>query len=1112
MADIFVSYTSSDRDWAQWIGQELETLGHAPHLHEWEIPAGGNIAAWMEQRHNNADHILCVVSKDYLTKDYSSWERQSAQWAAASKRPNFALPVFVEECEAPTLLGPFKRCDLFGLSEEDARARIETYLAPAAKPSGPARFPGADKSVQGKLARPETVAFPGRRAALSNIPIAVPLHFLGRDDALQAIDAALKRYEGRVAITALHGLRGVGKTTLAAAYAERHRGDYRATWWIRAQTSRRMRADLVSLGVRLGWVAADEKEEPALDKVRERLRDEGEGLLLIYDNAIDAASLKPYLPPGGAARVLVTSNAHAWRGVAAPVEIRLWPKEIGADYLIARTGRDDERAGAQALSEALGGLPLAHEQAAAYCERLDMSLAEYARRLETTPTKLLDAERDAPAEYHDRLTVAKTFALAIDEAAKLHPAAEPLIVHAALLAPEPIPLFLFSEGREKFGEPLASQLADDGLDEALAALRAFALIDRETIVDERDPAIATETIRLHRLVRTVAAGRLQGEAAEAARRVLIEAMAAVYPRDRSSMTRFLAARAAARRARSRWSAAMRSRRAARKGQRRSAGSAWLLPAWGARGLCAGAAALRARAGDPREGARPRASRYGGEPQQPRPSCFRTRATSRARGRFSSARWRSAKRRSAPSIPTPPRASTTSPSASGPGRLRRRAAAVRARAGDLREGARPRASDHRDEPQQPRPPASGAGRPRRRAAALSSARWRSARRCSAPTIPIPRRASTTSPSCFRPRATSRARGRSTSARWRSTRRRSAPTIRIPRPSLNNLACLLQAQGDLAAARPLFERALAINEKALGPEHPDTATSLNNLASLLQAQGDLAGARPLLERALAIREKALGPEHPDTAQSLNNLASCFRTRATSRARGRSTSERWRSTRRRSAPSIPTLRRTSTTSRLSASSLRATSPGRDLSTSARWRFARRRSAPSIPLPRRASTTSLSCFRPRATSPALGHCWSGRWRSTKRRSAPSTPRSRRTSTTSPTCFRPKATSRAHGRFHERALAIREKALGPEHPGTATSLNNLATLLLADGDLAGARPLFERALAINERRWGRSTLHGMNLSNLARVLRDLGEFRRPNACSSARPPLAIGRSDQGIR
>ena len=44
--------------------------------------------------------------------------------------------------------------------------------------------------------------------------------------------------------------------------------------------------------------------------------------------------------------------------------------------------------------------------------------------------------------------------------------------------------------------------------------------------------------------------------------------------------------------------------------------------------------------------------------------------------------------------------------------------------------------------------------------------------------------------------------------------------------------LKAQGDLAAARPLYERALAIYEKALGPEHPDTAGSLNNLALLLK----------------------------------------------------------------------------------------------------------------------------------------------------------------------------------------------------------------------------------------------------------------------------------------
>jgi tetratricopeptide (TPR) repeat protein len=94
------------------------------------------------------------------------------------------------------------------------------------------------------------------------------------------------------------------------------------------------------------------------------------------------------------------------------------------------------------------------------------------------------------------------------------------------------------------------------------------------------------------------------------------------------------------------------------------------------------------------------------------------------------------------------------------------------------------------------------------------------------------------------------------------------------SLNNLAHLLQAQGDFAGARPLYERALAIREKTLGPEHPYTAVSLNNLASLLRTQGDLAGARPLYERALAVTEKALGPEHPDTATCLNNLASVLK----------------------------------------------------------------------------------------------------------------------------------------------------------------------------------------------------------------------------------------------
>src|SRR5262249_36499433 len=316
--------------------------------HEWEVKGGDDIYAWMELRHETADRVLCVVSDEYLKAPYSTLERNAALWQAAKNRPGFVLLVAVKPCKLPTLSDHILRCEIFNVPEDAARVRFRDFMTARAKPG--------------------VTAFPGKVFAVSNVPIRVPTHFMGRDDDLAAIETALNRYEGRVAITALHGLRGVGKTALAASSAGRHRGDYRATWWIRAQTEPGMRADLVALGVRLGWVAGDDKEEPALAKVMERLRHEGEGLLLIFDNAMDADVLKPYLPRGGGSQVLVTSNAHTWRGVAAPVEIRLWPKEIGADYLLVRTGREREREAAEDLSETLGGLPLAHEQAAAYCD------------------------------------------------------------------------------------------------------------------------------------------------------------------------------------------------------------------------------------------------------------------------------------------------------------------------------------------------------------------------------------------------------------------------------------------------------------------------------------------------------------------------------------------------------------------------------------------------------------------------------------------------------------------------------------------------------------------------------------------------------------------------
>ena len=92
-------------------------------------------------------------------------------------------------------------------------------------------------------------------------------------------------------------------------------------------------------------------------------------------------------------------------------------------------------------------------------------------------------------------------------------------------------------------------------------------------------------------------------------------------------------------------------------------------------------------------------------------------------------------------------------------------------------------------------------------------------------------------------------------------------------LNAAGTIAETVGRYSEAEPLFQRSLAIMEKALGKDHPDVAASLNNLALLYNAQSKYDQAELLHQHSLAIMEKALGKDHPDVATSLNNLALLF-----------------------------------------------------------------------------------------------------------------------------------------------------------------------------------------------------------------------------------------------
>ncbi|MBK9755921.1 MAG: tetratricopeptide repeat protein [Nannocystis sp.] len=86
-------------------------------------------------------------------------------------------------------------------------------------------------------------------------------------------------------------------------------------------------------------------------------------------------------------------------------------------------------------------------------------------------------------------------------------------------------------------------------------------------------------------------------------------------------------------------------------------------------------------------------------------------------------------------------------------------------------------------------------------------------------------------------------------------------------LNTLGAV---EDDPSKARDLFQRALAIREKVLPPNHPDIGKSRNNLAALAFQAGSYLDALKTWQRVAAIQEQTLGTAHPDLALTLLNLS--------------------------------------------------------------------------------------------------------------------------------------------------------------------------------------------------------------------------------------------------
>ncbi|MCO1577677.1 FxSxx-COOH system tetratricopeptide repeat protein [Crossiella sp. SN42] len=647
-----------------------------------------------------------------------------------------------------------------------------------------------------------------------NVPGRNP-HFTGRDRDLAELGRLL-RARSRVAVHAVRGMGGVGKTQLVLEFCHRHARRFDVVWWISAENPALIPDQLRRLGRELGLEIPPDADE-AVQAVLSRLH----GLrrwLVVFDNAESVADLHPFLP-SGTGRTLVTTRRAGFDAIGGVLDLDTLSRRESTE-LLAKRAPVLSTAQADELAELLGDLPLALEQAAAYLLQSRMPPDEYLSLLRTSPDGLADKGEDGQRRSPDR-SLNTLWTLSLHHLDKHHPQAAQLLALCAYLAPDVIPMNLFTSNAAHLPEPLQTIADKSGLSHVVGVLVDYSLVKRD-----RDHLVVHRLVQLA-VRRHITAAHAGGTDVTHPLSTVFTLLCGDLPDDVYSNPR----------AWPRWRQLLPHVLAALAHQDTihdlsPEDTSWLLDRTGtylqttglpnqARPLLERALAIGEAAHGPNHptvaislGNLAVVLKELGQPDQARPLLERALAIGEAAhgpnhptvaailsnlavvlqdlGRPDQAR------------PLLERALAIGEATHGPNHP-----AVATRLGNLAFGLK-----ELGQPDQARPLLE-------RALAIDEA----------------------------------AHGPN------------HPAVAI---SLSNLAVVLKDLGQPDQARPLLERALAIGEATHGPNHPTVAISLGNLASALQDLGQPDQARPLLERALAIGEAAHGPNHPTVATSLSNLA--------------------------------------------------------------------------------------------------------------------------------------------------------------------------------------------------------------------------------------------------
>ena len=227
-------------------------------------------------------------------------------------------------------------------------------------------------------ASPTRVRFGSRPAIAANI-----VKRQGQDE---LFDAVFARAEPRTVLT---GMRGSGRTQLAAAVAARCEEEgWPLVAWIHAASRKEILAGLYEFALRIG---IDAPKNIPLEVIVQRFLDqlrsaEAADRLFVFDNVENPDDLRGLIPEGAGVRTLVTTPRHFdWDGLGwLRLAVGAFEREQSIALLCEGTG-DTHREAADRIADALGDVPLAIAQAAATAQQGGYALSGYLDRLSNHP-------------------------------------------------------------------------------------------------------------------------------------------------------------------------------------------------------------------------------------------------------------------------------------------------------------------------------------------------------------------------------------------------------------------------------------------------------------------------------------------------------------------------------------------------------------------------------------------------------------------------------------------------------------------------------------------------------------------------------------------------------